>query len=167
MNRKPDPTPQRIRELLTYDQNSGAFHWKARAGVHRTGRIAGSLCRKDGYVIISIDRTKRPAHRLAWAYVYGEWPKRLIDHINGVRTDNRIANLRDVDQSTNLQNRKRPTENSYSGVLGAHYSKSKRRYYASILVRGKVHRLGSFLTAAEAGLAYQNAKRRLHEGYVE
>jgi len=89
--------------LLTYDPYTGLFTWLVDAYSNKVkGKIAGSI--KEGYINISIDRKLYRAHRLAWLYVNGVFPSE-IDHINRVKSDNRICNLREVSRSENCQNR--------------------------------------------------------------
>lgn len=85
-------TVERLRELLDYDPETGVFRWKEPRRKCRVGEVAGSL-RKDGYVKIQVDGRFYQAHRLAWLCVYGVWPS-AIDHIDGNRANNAIANLR-------------------------------------------------------------------------
>jgi len=111
------------------------------------------------------------AHRLAWLYVHGVMPKKNIDHINGVKTDNRIENLRDVAQSVNLQNLQRARKNRKSSrLLGVSHSNRgtclARPYRARIVVDGRELSLGTFATEQEAHQAYLAAKRIHHEGCV-
>lgn len=113
----------------------------------------------DGYRKIRIDGHQFLAHRLAWVYVYGVWPAE-IDHVNGNRSDNRIANLRSVSHRDNQQNMRLPRSNNSSGYLGVHFDRG--RWVAQIRSEGMRHRLGRFDTAEEASDAYLAAKRRLH-----
>lgn len=87
------------------------------------------------------------AHRAAWVLHYGKWPDGEIDHINGVRTDNRICNLRDVDKGGNQRNATRRKDNT-SGYAGVY--KWKKRYLAHIRIDGKLKVIGRFDTAEEA-----------------
>lgn len=156
-------TPERVRELLDYDRDSGLFVWKA-PNSNRTsaGNVAGTI--RHGYVLIGVDGRQRLAHRLAWLLVTGEWPTADIDHINGNRSDNRIANLRQVTRSVNMENQRRPRGNNSSGFLGVGWDKEKRRWRAQIKVNGVNLILGRFRTPEEAHGAYIAAKRKLHEG---
>lgn len=159
-------TLARLRELLSYDAKTGVFAWR-RGGVNSVsiGRAAGTLNGK-GYLIVRIDRRSYRAHRLAYFYAFGRWPLGEIDHINGDRTDNRLANLRDVTRIINRQNQRRATATNRTGYLGVlHSQKSKRNpFIARIAHDGVQVHVGYFPTAEAAHKAYVLAKRRLHEG---
>jgi hypothetical protein len=96
-------TIQRLRECLTYDPITGIFTWNIARGKSCVGKIAG--CIQHGYVIIRIDGVNYKAHRLAWLYVYGKLPDDILDHINCIRSDNRLCNLRDSTYKKNSLNR--------------------------------------------------------------
>lgn len=161
---KVDLTADRLRELFDYDQQTGVFVRKRSIkGGFRVGDIAGTNNGR-GYIVISVDGKKYVAHRLAWLYVHGEWPKQRIDHINGEPQDNRLANLRDVSQQVNLQNVRRATSRSLSGMLGAHWDGRRGLWSARIRADGRTVFLGRFNTPDAAQKAYLLAKRRLHDG---
>lgn len=131
------------------------------------GRPVGTLdC--DGYLRVSLfirgKTSTFRAHRLAWLAINGEWPSLDIDHINGIRTDNRIENLRCVDRSTNNENQRRPVTGNSSGFLGVSWSKEKRLWVAQICVKGKNKNLGRYPTPEEAHSVYLKAKRAMHAG---
>lgn len=162
---KADLTAQRLRELLHYDPETGAFTWLVdRQGHAKAGDVAG--CRRsDGYIRMKVDQHGVWAHRLAWFWVHGDWPEQVIDHINGDPSDNRIANLRDVPAATNSQNVKEGRKRKGRGtLLGAHWSVTWNRWKSSINVGGKLRHIGWFGTEVEAHNAYVEAKRRLHPG---
>lgn len=99
-------TQEYLKDILEYDPLTGVFLWKKKiAKCIKIGNRAGFINGK-GYERISINRTQHQSHRLAWLYVHGTMPEQQIDHINRIKTDNRIANLRDVSPSTNQENRK-------------------------------------------------------------
>jgi hypothetical protein len=145
-----DVTAERLRELFIYDELHGIFLRRVTSGGQTKGTIAGTL-RKDGYIDIRVNHYKHLAHRLAWLYVYGEWPKEWLDHINGNRALNAMSNLREVTHAQNTQNA-RVKKNSGTGVKGVHQRKD--RYHAHIHVEGKRRHLGSFATIQEAAEAY-------------
>lgn len=148
-------------EILKFDSKAGLFYWKKQSGYSKPGDVAGAK-RSDGYMGFSIGRKRFLSHRVAWLFVHGVWPKGQIDHINGIRTDNRILNLRDVDHDTNLQNRRSAQKNNKTGFLGV--SPRKNGFDARIQVGGKKIHLGSFGTPEEAFSAYRQAKRNYHKG---
>lgn len=158
----------RLRELLSYEPDTGLFRWrfsrKGRKGV--AGSIAGSVAPK-GYRYITIDRHRGAAHQFAWLYIYSQWPSFEIDHINGDRDDNRAINLRLATSSMNHENlRSAKSQNLSGGLLGVsrQTNNGDRRYRARIHVAGKEILLGRFDTAEAAHAAYLSAKRKLHLG---
>lgn len=154
----------RVRALLLYDRETGVFTWRVRrGGFANVGSLAGAVG-GGGYLHISIDGRLWKSHRLAWLYARGEWPRGEIDHMNGVRTDNRIENLRDVPRELNMQNRRTAPRHSASKLLGASWHKRDKRWCASIHVNGVRLHLGRFATQEEAHAAYVEAKRVHHEG---
>lgn len=115
-------------------------------------------------MVIWVDGHCHRAHRLAWLHVHGVWPKDDVDHMDGNRVNNCIANLRDVDRSTNLQNMRSPGRPSKSGLLGVSWFERDRNWLARICVDGKNRYLGYFQTKEQAHEAYVAAKRKLHAG---
>lgn len=105
-----------MKDRLSYDRETGGFFWRKRSGSQCAGNKAGTVS-ADGYVKIKITGKMFMAHRLAWLFTYGDWPRGEIDHINGDRADNRISNLRDVSRSANQRNAKRRRDNT-SGITG-------------------------------------------------
>lgn len=101
-NSAPSVTRQRLMELLEYLPSTGRFIWRQDVGRNRAGTLAGNVCPK-GYWRVGIDGRSYRTHQLAWLYVYGEWAD-LIDHVNGCKVDNRIANLRKATVSENMAN---------------------------------------------------------------
>lgn len=153
-------TQERLKELLDYDPETGVFIRKIKKGGMPAGSVAGSAdaC---GYIVISIDGKRHKAHRLAWLWVYGELPKKDIDHINRIPCDNRIANLREVNKKQNAWNTDMKKNNA-SGFLGVYKHKQCARWGAKICVNRKQHYLGLFDTPEEAHAAYMRAKEKLH-----
>ncbi len=156
-------THERLKAVIHYDPETGAFTWINPSGKRaKAGTPAG--CWSRGYLKIGIDGKEYGGNRLAWLYVYGEWPANEVDHINGNPSDNRIANLRDIDHRLNIQNQRRPHRVNTSGLLGVHWTVSKGKWKASMSHMNKSVHIGYFKTPEEASEAYVNAKRRLHEG---
>lgn len=154
-------TAERLRAMLRYDQATGVFTRLVQTASNaRVGDTAGTL-NGQGYLRISIDKFDHRAHRLAWLYVNGAWPDGEIDHINGDRGDNRIANLRVVTRAVNMQNQRAAPKGSASGLLGVH--PYRRKWSANITIGGKTRRVGVFESKEEAHTAYVLAKRELHE----
>lgn len=150
---------KQLRELLHYDPQTGNFTWRAGP---LSGKKAGGI--SNGYVYIGIRGAVILAHRLAWLYLHDEWPDGVIDHMNRNKTDNRSANLRVVDVSTNNENRIELRSDNTSGFTGV--TRYRGQWRARIWARGKEIRLGLFLTKEAAHAAYINAKNELHEGYI-
>ena len=153
-------TAKELRETLAYDANTGFFSWVIRPSkAVKAGDKAGSPDDK-GYVTIGIKRRIYKAHRLVWLYVTNEWPKGIIDHINGDKADNRFENLRVVGADGNSQNVRKPNKRNKSGFMGVIFFQNKWR--ASITHKGKTHWLGDFATPEEAHQTYLVAKRKFH-----
>ncbi len=158
------PTVELARENLAHDPVTGEFRWRKPSRNRPMDRVPGYR-RHDGYWIIALGGRQHYAHRLAWLLAYGVWPTNQIDHINGVRDDNRLANLRDVPRAHNQQNIHSAQIHNYStGVLGVTKKQRSSRYRAQLSVAGVTRFLGSFATPEEAHQVYLQAKRRLHSG---
>lgn len=153
-------TAERLRELLTYDPDTGIFtRISSSRGRWPIGSIAGTT-RPDGYVGVQVgSRGSRIylAHRLAWFWMTGEWPRDKIDHINMKRADNRWSNLRVATHSQNLANVRAHADNA-SGIKGVLVYNG--RWRAMIKVGGKSLHLGLFDTAEAASAAYCAAARK-------
>lgn len=159
-------TIEQLKGLLDYDKETGTFTWLVQPnGRVKVGTKAGRKGQK-GYVQIMIRRVSYKAHRLAWFYVHGEWPKHQIDHINGVPDDNRIANLRDVVNEENAQNSVKAKRNNKLGVKGVHFKHRDKRYWVQISVNSRTKWVGSYATLEEAKAAYFEAKEKYHPGYI-
>jgi len=154
-------TSQRLKELLHYDSTSGIFTWLVKRGRQAAGSEAGCLNKVWGYYYIGIDGEIYRRNRLAWLYVYGAWPVHEIDHIDGVTTNDAIANLRDVTRSQNMQNR-RAGSNSRSGILGVSPDRHGKWIAQIKATNAKTRHLRTFDTPQEAQSAYLEAKRIFH-----
>jgi hypothetical protein len=155
-------TAQRLRELLHYDPETGLFtRLVVTCNKVKIGDVAGTL-HYTGYFNIRVLGVIHQAHRLAWLHAHGNWPAGDIDHLNGIRTDNRLCNLRDVVRRVNTENQRKAKRRNIVGLLGV--SPWRNRFMAQIQVRGKKRYLGMFDTPEEAHAAYLKAKREHHEG---
>ena len=153
-----------LRGILAYNADTGVFTRLISASSNaKAGDVAGSK-NSEGYLVIRVLGRLHKAHRLAWVHANGTWPVGQIDHIDGIRDNNALANLRDVSHSVNAQNVRRATSNSTHGFMGA--TRSGKRWTAQIRVDGKSCHIGSYDTAEEASAAYVKAKRLMHPGSV-
>lgn len=152
-------TAKRLRDVLNYDPSTGVFTWKVNHPRAAQGAKAGA---KDahGYVVIRVDKILYKAHRLAWLYAHGAWPVQSIDHINRVRDDNRISNLRDVGQSENTLNGSLRRANK-SGATGVRWDSLRQRWVAGIKVRYRAIHLGRYNTKEEAVAARKAAEAQV------
>jgi hypothetical protein len=165
-----------VRECLDYDPDTGIFTWRNRPLAHfvnqrgwatwnaqHAGSRAGSLCAAS-YWTIRLSRRLILAHRFAWLMVHGVDPVGMeIDHINGVRVDNRITNLRLATPSENAAN-KRKALNTKTGIKGV--QKIGRGYAAYITTNYKRLHLGYFSTIEKAAEAARLGRIRLHGEFV-
>lgn len=141
-----------LKNLLHYEPETGIFRWNVpNRGHAKEGDMAGT--RTGRYAYITINGQPYLAHRLAWFYVHGEWPKHNIDHVDRNSRNNAISNLRDVPQSVNMQN---------MIVDGASFDKRRKRWISQIVAFGRRRNLGSYDSVEEAREAYRAAKRVLH-----
>jgi hypothetical protein len=146
-------TQEELKKQLQYDENTGLFsRFTAKQGA-RVGLVLGSGDGK-GYLEIRVNWKKYKAHRLAWLYVYGEFPNCDLDHRDGNRSNNRIKNLRLCTEMENLKNSGVRSGN-VSGVKGVNWHKSRGKWQARATVNYKTHYLGLFETLEEASAAYQ------------
>lgn len=158
---QPMVTPARLRELLDYEPLTGEFLWKICRNTTLIGKPAGIWSR--GYRLISIDRCRTGAHRVALAMINDQWPKGEVDHIDGDPSNNRLSNLRDVEGRLNRQNVRRPRAHSITGILGVSMTHSGK-FRATVRHNGKSHYSKSLPTIEEAQAFYLQLKRQLHEG---
>lgn len=126
-------------DRIHYDAETGVFAWAVAGRGIRVGAKAGAKT-SEGYWQIKLGFKVYRAHRLAWFLVHGVWPDGAIDHINGDRLDNRIANLRIASHSVNMQNKR------------------------VAMANGRMYHVGYFVSAEAAHASYLDAKRRLHAG---
>lgn len=154
-------TDKSVADFVAYEPSTGRLTWRVSSSRAKVGHAAGHID-AHGYLRVRINGVNYLQHRLAWFIVHGEWPKGQIDHINGVRDDNRIVNLRDVNGTINNQNERHARKNSSTGLLGI--SPHKDKFKAQIKKDGKQTYLGLFKDADSAHAAYVAAKREMHAG---
>lgn len=149
-------TQKYLHEFFHYDPLTGEFTRKKKTGTStKIGERVGSE-KGNGYLMLCLKSRLYLAHRVAWMYVYGVWPEKNLDHINGVPSDNRIANLREASQSQNTANSHLSKANR-SGYKGVTWAKGAQRWKAAIMVNYRHKHLGYFDCKQEAALAYKKA----------
>lgn len=131
-------TVAELRDALAYDAETGIFRWRHdRASTARAGQIAGSPCHPRGYRFIRVNYSRFLAHRLAWFYVYGEWPAGEVDHVNGKTDDNSIKNLRLATRQQNVWNGAAKSNNAFGmrnirpkgSAFFVHFSRGNKRIF--------------------------------------
>lgn len=153
-----------LKEHLHYEPETGVFTWIKKTSIKsnniKIGRLAATKM-NNGYLAVQIFNKSYLSHRLAWLYVYGKLSENEIDHINGLKTDNRIVNLRICNHGENLQNLTLLKNNS-SGFAGVSFHKHRGRWQAKIRYNKKDYYLGLYNTPEEAHQAYVIAKAKYH-----
>lgn len=157
------PKQSRLKELFIYDPDSGEFTRKHAHNRWKSGGKVGFL-NTSGYIEAGVDNAYYQISHLAWIYVHGDADFLEIDHINGIKTDNRISNLRPSNRAMNCQNIRKPQSNSKSGYLGVSFHKSSNKWVAQISFSGKKIHIGCFDSPEKASEAYINKKREIHQG---
>jgi hypothetical protein len=165
-------TFEQVAARLSYNPETGVLTWKRRENAWKgwnetwAGKPAGSRgSGGEGYSYVTIDFRPRKAHRIAWLLHFGIMPAGFIDHINGDRLDNRIANLRLSTNAENMRNRAAPRNNS-SGYKGVYLDAYTKRWKAQINIAGKNRNLGRFDTPEEAHAAYRLAAEQGHGAFA-
>jgi hypothetical protein len=153
-------TAELLRGLYDYNKETGEFARKFNPLCRKKGSAKVGSINSWGYRQISIYKKLHMAHRLAWLYVYGEWPHGEIDHINHEKLDNRIANLRIVDRTVNSQNLPFKRSNS-SGATGVMWDPRSGKWRARITHNKRARELGRFDTKDQAIAVRQAAERDL------
>jgi len=172
-------TIEQLREFFHADFETGELTWKTRDRKYFATKRACSTwnARYVGRCIQAVDSGKYlttsifdktiRAHVIIWALKTGEWPTLTIDHINGVRSDNRVENLRCVSRSQNSKNQKISTYNK-SGVVGVSFMQTTGKWRAYISYDGSGQKwIGSFATLGEARDARIEAQKMhgFHENH--
>lgn len=164
---QPQVTQARLREVFDYDPDTGLLTYRRNRGGYRLkGEVAGFICRRTlrrggGYRLVGFNGREYGAHRLIWIWWHGCEPEGNIDHINLVRDDNRIANLRECTQSQNGANRPMQSNNT-SGFKGVTKSRTPGKWIAYV---GKKH-IGTFTSPEAAHEAHKKAAIEIYGGFV-
>ena len=139
-----------LHELMRLDSPTGLLYWRERPSNRvDMSKPAGCINPGTGYRQIQLKSTVYLSHRLVWLYIHGCWPTNQIDHINGVRDDNRLENLRDVTRQENQRNRAKSTNNT-SGHTGVYWNKAADKWHSRIKIDGKYNNLGLYADLQDA-----------------
>ena len=147
-------TQELLKELFEY--KDGNLYWKLKKQGVKLWQIAGCVDITNGYRTVRINRKGYLAHRIIWLYNYGVFPTNQIDHINGIKDDNRINNLREANSSQNKANS--PKQQNCSSIFkGVSWNKSNKKWTARIRISGNKKHLGNFYEESAAAQAYNEA----------
>lgn len=184
MAKKPLPSQDEINQLLRYSPEDGKLFWKERSSsifkttpkvtaerrarmwnLQFSGTEAFTCNYASGYKRGTFMGVDYLAHRIIWKMVTGEDPDQ-VDHINGVKSDNRISNLRNVSPQENARNQHTPRNNT-SGRIGVCWNAGSAKWQASISVQGRLRHLGLFQSLDEAVAARSAAEvgHQYHENH--
>lgn len=148
-----------LKKLIRYEEDSGMFYWLCDRGSQKIKGTRAGYLHASGYRRIKIKGALYKEHRLAFLYMKGSFPKDGVDHINGVKDDNRWVNLRGCTQIANNKNSAMRKDNR-TGCRGVHFSKLERKWKAFISNKGCNIHLGTFSDFFEAVCARKSAERR-------
>lgn len=154
-------TPEEAQDTFRYDPETGEVYWKERKQGRKFGPIGTHD--RDGYLVIWMNERKNryPVHRIAWVIARGKWPDDQIDHINGVKDDNRLSNLREATNAENMRNVGKQSHNT-SGLKGVSWHKRTKKWRADIKENGKRIWLGLYDCPAAASFLYQINADKIH-----
>jgi hypothetical protein len=172
MANRDDITPEILRQLLRYEEETGKLFWLPRGqewfadgrqcaawNTRWANKQAFTNVKGNGYLSGNILGMSFYAHRVGWAIATGEWPRHEVDHLNGQRSDNRLENLRDASPKENQRNQKRSSRNT-SGDVGVYWHKRAQKWAVQIFP-GKAVWLGLFPDKASAVKARKDAETSL------
>lgn len=153
-----------LRDAFTY--KNGQLIWKNCDSKYFNNKIAGNLA-KNGYITITYKQQQYLAHRLIWLYKFGKWPDDQIDHINGIKTDNRIENLRLATNAQNGQNKRVYSHNTTgSKVSGVSYCTQKKKYKVTLVKDGRWIHGGFFDSVSDAEIRSDEMRQQYYSHYI-
>lgn len=168
---KPLPSQKYLKECFDYDPESGVVTWKKRPRLHfqsdriwlsfnakHAGKEAFTMRDTFGYRRGKVSGSEYVSQRIVWKYMTGQDPSQEIDHVNGIRDDNRWCNLRCVSHSDNMKNTRKRSDNK-TGVSGVTIKGG--RFCARVQSNGQRRHLGYFQTLSEAEAAVINARQKM------
>lgn len=174
------PSQEYLKECFDYNEETGILYKKVRPRHHFDSDVGMNISNSStiknkkvgtyshGYIIVDLDGKRYGAHRIIWKWYYGTEPKETIDHINGIKDDNRIENLREATHLENSQNLVNLKKNNKSGYIGVCWHEKSGKWRATFSYEGKTMHLGLFDTAYEAHLVREaKAKELQGEFYVK
>lgn len=157
-------TQDELKELLDYNPDTGIMVWiKPRGGIRKDG-VAGSK-HHSGYLSLTVKGKYYLVHRLIFLYMTGRFPTFQVDHINGIKNDNRWENLREVTAAQNQHNIGL-SRNNTSGVKGVYWSSDKNKWRAGVKLNGRRIHVGDFKCLEEATLAVKAKRKELHDKFA-
>lgn len=165
-----------LRSVWSFDDETGSFKWKPKVELALSdrqwnGRFAGKPVggsTEQGYLRTSIKYSGSTVslllHRVVWAFHYGNWPDKMIDHENEIKSDNRPDNLRLASACQNISNR---VQKNSTGIKGVRYDKRSDKFQARIMVNGISIHLGMFDDPESAGVAYYAAAKKHYKEFAK
>lgn len=139
-----------LKEDLGYDYEKGLLYNKTNRGQSKAGKYHTYIHPTDGYVRVYYNKKSYSAHVLIWMIVYNEPRPTMIDHINGIASDNRLCNLRLSNPSHNLQNQRTTKRKSYSTIPGVIYEKRHDTYRIRLMIDGIYRSFGMYKNVEDA-----------------
>ena len=155
-------TAEEAKKVWNYDPESGILTWKNPC--NRKSQFIGKRAGYTdpiGYTYVSFKNSRYLLHRIIWLIVTGKWPENEIDHINGIKNDNKLENLREATSVQNKMNCEKRKRNK-SGYKGVSWDKQKQKWRAQISIRGKRLHLGYFDNKGLAAYEYNLAAKKYH-----
>lgn len=162
--RKPVAKRIKLADAIAYDPLTGVMTWRISLSNRPAGSLVGGRINNRGYLRVAWRGKLYTQHRVAWFLVYKRWPKHEIDHINGERADNRLANLREATAGENKRNHRQQA--GCSGYIGVWPRTKASGFMACIQINGKKKYLGRFDTAEQAARARDVWAKRLHGAFA-